>query len=308
MAAARGPKRPDVARASSASGGASGSGTSAGSGGAGSTPRVAGRPASPRASQRGARAAGSGTTHGLARRGSVANSADLFAARARARRRRPWRRIAIALAVAAVVGGLVWLVWFSPHLVVRQVEVEGVSGAEVAAITEVARVPMGLPLARVDTAAISERVRSRISIAEARTSRSWPSTVTVTVRPRTPALVLKNPQGQLEVVDATGVAFGTIPEVPVGVPLVEAASESGQSKEALKAALSLIRTLPDDLAGQVSAINVSSANLVTFTLGEVKVTWGGADQPQRKVQVLRALLKTGPTEIDVSTPDTPTTR
>ena len=214
----------------------------------------------------------------------------------------------MALVVAAVIAGVGWLVWFSPYLVVRQVEVEGVSGADAAAVTEIAKVPIGQPLARVDTAAISERVRGKVSIAEARTSRSWPDAVTITVRPRVPALVLKNSQGQLEVVDATGVSFGVVPEPPAGVPLVEASSTSGESKDALKAALSLIRTLPDDLAAQVSSINVSSANLVTFTLGGVQVTWGGADEPQRKVQVLRALLKTGPEMIDVSAPDTPTTR
>lgn len=269
------------------------------------------RPVSPGRPRKGGPARTASTTHGahgLARRGGTASSAELFAARAKANRRRPWRRIAIALVAAALAAGAVWLLWFSPYLVVRQVEVEGVSGSEAAAVSDLAEVPLGEPLMRVDTAAISERVRGQVAIAEARTSRSWPSTVTITVRPRTPALVLKNSQGQLEVVDASGIAFGVVPEAPHGVPLVEAASEAGRSKEALKAALSLIRTLPADLAGQVSAINVSSANLVTFTLGQVQVTWGGADQPERKIQVLRALLKTGPAGIDVSAPDTPTTR
>ena len=93
-----------------------------------------------------------------------------------------------------------------------------------------------------------------------------------------------------------------------GVPLVTASSDAGSSKEALKAALSLIRALPADLADQITTISVSSANLVTFKLGEVDVVWGGADQPTRKVAILRALLKTGPTAIDVSAPDTPVTR
>lgn len=252
---------------------------------------------------------GSGSSgHGTARRARAASSVDLFAARARARRRRPWRRIAIGLAIAAVLVVVAWLVWFSPYLVVRHVEVEGVSGAEASAVSELAHVPIGQPLIRVDTAAISERVRGKVAIAEVRTGRSWPSTITITVRPRTPALVLKNSQGQLEVVDATGVTFGVVTEPPAGVPTVEASSSSGESKDALKAALSLIRTLPADLEAQVSAINVSSANLVTFTLGGVQVTWGGADEPQRKIQILRALLKTSPQAIDVSAPDTPTTR
>lgn len=235
-------------------------------------------------------------------------SRERFAERARARRRAPWRRLALATMVLAIVAGLVWLVWFSPHLVTRDVAVEGVDGPRVEEVSGAAEVPLGGPLARIDTGAITQRVRAVPFVAEARTTRSWPDTVTITVRPRTPALVLQNPQGQLEVVDATGVAFGTVAEVPAGVPVVRASSEAGRTEEALKAALSLVRTLPDDLAGQVSTITVSGANLVTFTLGAVEVVWGGADAPERKVEIVRALLRTEPSVIDVSAPDTPVTR
>lgn len=235
------------------------------------------------------------------------SSAERFAARARARRRAPWRRALAGLVALGAVAGLVWLVWFSPYLVARSVTVEGVEGAERDAVVEAAAVPLGTPLARIDTGAVTERVRARITIAEARTGRSWPGTVTITVRPRTAALVVKNPQGQLEVVDATGVTFGQVAEAPAGVPVVTAESTAGQTTEALRAALSLIHALPSDLADRVSTITVSSANLVTFTLGEVQVTWGGADQPTRKVRVLRALLATNPVGIDVSAPETPTT-
>ena len=42
-------------------------------------------------------------------------------------------------------------------------------------------------------------------------------------------------------------------------------------------------------------------------LGEVTVVWGGKEQPERKVALLRALLRTTPASIDVSVPDSPTT-
>jgi len=38
------------------------------------------------------------------------------------------------------------------------------------------------------------------------------------------------------------------------------------------------------------------------------VTWGGADQPELKVKVLRTLMQTHPAAIDVSAPDSPVTR
>ena len=53
---------------------------------------------------------------------------------------------------------------------------------------------------------------------------------------------------------------------------------------------------------------MSTANLVSFTLGGVDVVWGGADEAERKLAILQALLPTKPGVIDVSAPDTPVTR
>lgn len=231
-----------------------------------------------------------------------------FQARALKRRRRPWLRVLWTLLALALVAGLGWLAFWSPVLAVRSVEVTGVTGADRAAVSGLVRVPTGTPLARVDVEAVEERVRSRRTIAEVSVERGWPSTLRVRAVPRQPALVLKNPQGQLEVVDATGLAYDRVSKPPAGIPVVTAASSKGTTREALEAALSMVHTLPPDLAGQVSAIEVSTANLVTFTLGGVEVVWGGADAADRKLAILRALLPTKPDVIDVSAPETPVTR
>jgi hypothetical protein len=102
------------------------------------------------------------------------------------------------------------------------VEVSGATGAEAAAVAELVDVPIGTPLARVDTEAVAARVRERITDAEVSVRRAWPSTLAVDIVLRTPAIVVKNPQGQLEVVDAEGVAFGVVKAAPKGVPVVTA--------------------------------------------------------------------------------------
>ena len=58
----------------------------------------------------------------------------------------------------------------------------------------------------------------------------------------------------------------------------------------------------------MSAVTVTSANLVRFTLGTRTVVWGGGDDAARKVAILMALLKTKASVIDVSAPETPVTR
>ena len=239
----------------------------------------------------------------------VSSSANRFRERALSNRRRPWRRaLAVVLALVAVAS-LVWVVGWSTWLGVDDVEVTGVSGPEAQAVAAMVQVPVGTPMARVDTDAVGARVRERVTVAEVSVRRSWPGTLVVEVVPRSPALVVRNPQGRLEVVDAEGVTFATVPAVPKGVPVVTATDPRGTSKEALLSSLALLDALPADLARQVSGIKGSSANLITFTLGKRSVVWGSASRhSERKVAILAALLKTPAKVIDVSAPDTPVTR
>lgn len=238
----------------------------------------------------------------------LAQAEPRFRERALENRRRPWRRLLWTLLLAAVVVAGIWAVFFSALLAVRTVDVSGVTGADRTEVAGLVRVADGTPLARVDLEGVEQRVRTKRNIAEVSVERSWPSTLRVRAVPRQPALVLKNPQGQLEVVDATGVSYGTVAKAPAGVPVVTAATTKGTTKPALEAALSVVSTLPDDLADRVSAIRVSTANLVSFTLDDITIVWGGSDEADRKLAILRALLPTQPKTIDVSAPDSPVTR
>ena len=238
----------------------------------------------------------------------VASSANRFRERALSNRRRPWRRALLVVLAAALAGLLVWVVGWSTWLGVDDVEVTGVTGPEAQAVARLVEVPVGTPLARVDTEAVGTRVRERVTVAEVSVRRSWPGTLTVEVVPRSAALVVRNPQGRLEVVDAEGVTFGTVRAVPKGVPVVTATGAEGTTREALLSSLALLDALPAELAAKVSGIKVSSASLITFTLGSRTVVWGGGEDSARKVAILTALLKTKAKVIDVSAPDTPVTR
>ncbi len=238
----------------------------------------------------------------------VSASANRFRERALSNRRRPWRRaLAVVLGLAAAAS-VVWVVGWSTWLGLDDVEVTGVTGPEAQAVARLVRVPVGTPLARVDTEAVGARVRERVTVAEVSVRRGWPGTLTVEVVPRSAALVVRNPQGRLEVVDAEGVTFGTVRAVPKGVPVVTATGAEGTTQEALLSSLALLDALPSELADKVSGIKVSSANLITFTLGSRTVVWGGGEDSARKVAILTVLLRTKAKVVDVSAPDTPVTR
>jgi cell division protein FtsQ len=241
-------------------------------------------------------------------RTGLASSRARFQRRAHEVRQRPLRLIAYAAATLAVVAVLGWVVGFSSVLAVRTVEVVGVPDSEVSAIKAMARVPLGEPLARVDRDAVAARVAERATVADVSIERSWPSTLVIHASPRKPFLVVKNPQGQLKVVDETGVAYAQVSTPPRGVPTVNAASQAALSRDALSAAVTVLKVLPATLQRRVGNITVSSANLATLRIGGTSVVWGGSDEPERKLAIMTALLKGGPKLIDVSAPSTPVTR
>jgi cell division protein FtsQ len=218
------------------------------------------------------------------------------------------RLLGYVAATLAVVGLLGWVVGFSPVLSVRTVEVVGVPDSEVGAIRALAQVPVGVPLARVDSAAVAARVAERATVADVSIERSWPSTLVIHASPRQPFLVVKNPQGQLQVVDETGIAYAHVSKAPPGVPTVNAASQAALSQDALTAAVSVVKVLPPGTQKRVVNVTVSSANLVTLRIGRTTIVWGGVDEPERKLAIMTALLKSNPKLIDVSAPSTPVTR
>jgi cell division protein FtsQ len=214
-----------------------------------------------------------------------------------------WLAGVLALLIAGV-----WLVQLSPVLAVRSVRVEGVSPGIGTTITGRAEVPMGTPLARVDTAAIALRVMAMGTLAEVSVSRSWPSTIVIAASPRAPVLVVKNSKGELQVVDAQGVAYASVSAPPKGVPLISTA-ENPPSNESMRAAITVLQALSTGQRGRVTNVAVSGANMVTLRLDAVTVTWGGASEPELKVKVMTALLRQkGVRTIDVSAPRTPVTR
>lgn len=246
----------------------------------------------------------------VADRRRVSPSQARFAERARARRRRVWRVILVCLLVAGLVTGGAWLVGFSSVLTVTHVRVEGVSGPEATALSDIGKGWIGTPLARVDTGSVARQARSQRAIAEASASRSWPHTLVIRAVHRTPALILQNPNGQLEVVDASGMGYEEVTSAPAGVPLVRATGIAEVDDDALQAALSLVRALPPALNDDVSDITVSPGDEVSFKRGSTQVVWGDAGDPELKVRIIAALLKAKPTPhlIDVSAPETPVSK
>ena len=227
-----------------------------------------------------------------------------FTRRRRAERWRKLRLWLLALVVLLLAGAVSWLFFFSPYLVVKRVEVEGLVGLSKGRVVKAAEVPMGRPLSRLKIKEIQSRVESLPPIESAVVSRDWPDGVRIKVAMRQPVAVIDMGKG-LQAFDSHGVLFGRFASRPPELPMVEA--KEGTEKVALSEAAKVIRALPADLAAQIDYVRVGSVDEITLVLGNGRsVLWVSAADSQQKAEVLAVLLKQPGNRLDVSIPSQPT--
>jgi cell division protein FtsQ len=227
-----------------------------------------------------------------------------FALRARQVRRSAWRwklGLPLVLVVFVVAG---WLLYAGPVLTLKTVVVHGVSTSEVQQVRAAAALPMGEHLLRLDLGAAQHRVESIRTVRSASVSRSWPSTVTITVTLRTPVAVVKDGQGVLHLADSTGTTYAEVSSAPKGLPVVSA---DATDPAAVQAVVQVLADVPASLRRQVGTASAQSPYAVTLRIGRLTVVWGTAEDSARKAQVLAVLRRDNPSvrHFDLSAPDSP---
>ncbi|WP_344456139.1 cell division protein FtsQ/DivIB [Actinomadura kijaniata] len=222
-----------------------------------------------------------------------------------------WKVALVTLAVAALLGAAVWVVLGSKLLVVRSVEVTGTSLAPRDRVVATAAIRLGLPMARLDTGEVRDRVARLREVESVRVKRRWPATVRIAVRERVPVAVVAR-SGRYHQFDRHGVAVADSAARPPRLPALVVAAP-GPSDRVTLAALGVLHGLPDRLKRQVAEVTADSPATVTLRLaGGPTVVWGGADRTEEKVRLLDGLRRTpaGRTArtIDVSSPEVVTTQ
>ncbi|MEV0389785.1 FtsQ-type POTRA domain-containing protein [Nonomuraea sp. NPDC050643] len=210
----------------------------------------------------------------------------------------------LVLLTAGVVGSAAWLVFFSPVLGVRSIEIVGNLTVASERIEQQAGVADLHPLATVNLADVETRVLGIRQLATAKVDRIWPGTLKIEVVEREPIAAI--PAGdQVAIVDKQGVVIEIKAAPPPMLPLLKV-DRPAAGDPAMMAALQVIQAVPGEVAGKVRQVRAGTAEGVTLELSDGRtVIWGGTDRPQEKAEILVSLLKRerAVTLYDVSSPD-----
>ena len=213
-----------------------------------------------------------------------------------------WWGIGGGLLLLVLAAG--YLVFLSPVLATRQVEVSGTSLLSKEQILDVAAVPLGLPQARQDLGEVEARVAELPEVASVEARLAWPSTVQISVSERV-LVYQRKLDGKVDWVDATGTIFHRTDEPTEGAPVV---TTKTTDQRLLADIATVVSHLPEQVRADLDTMSAEAVDQITLKLsGRRKVEWGSADNSELKGEVLAALLATDASVYDVSAPLHPTT-
>ncbi|MEV8272950.1 FtsQ-type POTRA domain-containing protein [Microbacterium sp. NPDC077184] len=236
-----------------------------------------------------------------ARRKALRAEVRRFTVRQR-RRRAVW----LGACGAVLLLGLATLgVAYSPLFAVEQVRVIGAEQLDVARVEAALGDQIGTPLPLVDADAVHEVLAEFPLIETYAIEARPPHELVVRVVERTPIGVFESSSG-FTLVDAAGVVLSTTAESGPGTPILRI--DGGAQGDAFDAAGRVVRSLPADIAAQVTEVEASTADDVTLVLGatDTRVVWGSAEDSGLKAVVLEAAMTARPPAdvrvYDVSSP------
>ncbi|GLY33744.1 FtsQ-type POTRA domain-containing protein [Kineosporia sp. NBRC 101731] len=258
-------------------------------------------------------------------------SAQRFAARARARRR---RQVLVGLFTVMVLGGGSWLAVLSPWARVNRVTVSGLDRVPESTVRDTTDTEIGHSMLLTRTSDITAQLSKLRLVKSVEVSRSWPGTLKVEVTEREPVAALpssqvaansnnenaqtSDPLQMMQLVDDEGVVIETVPapSTPAGLPRIEVALGERQSVANLRGTLAVLNGLPGNLSSRLKAIGTRSPDGIWLRLSApvegakertVLVQWGDAEQGGKKAKVLTALLRQKAKTYDVRAPEMPST-
>jgi cell division protein FtsQ len=242
----------------------------------------------------------------------------------------------VAILVVALVGGVV--VYNSSLFSIDNVEVKGVEHLTSSEMAQLANVPEGSTLLRVDTGSIESRLEQNAWVKSASVKRKFPHTLEIDVTERSVLAVVEIPTQSKTSTKNWAISTDNVWLMPIPdenseagqatspqiyadaasvVHIVDVPSSTAATIGAacdddnVNNALSILSGMTTELAGRVTKISASGSAETTLTLDSgVEVAFGKAERIRDKERVVLAILDQNPgvAYINVRQVDSPTWR
>jgi cell division protein FtsQ len=202
--------------------------------------------------------------------------------------------------------GLIFTAVYSPILALRSITIDGTSRIDAAEVQAAVDGQLGTPLALLDYDAITRSLSVFPLIRSYVTEIVPPDTLRIHITERAPVGSVK--VGELyDLVDPAGIVLQQSSERIAGVPVLTV--PGGDLKgPAFSSVVAVLLALPPETLAQVDSASASTQDDVALVLTGVGqgVTWGSADDSERKAKLLESLITlTDPNQpgvFDVSAP------
>ncbi|WP_291473472.1 FtsQ-type POTRA domain-containing protein [Corynebacterium sp.] len=209
--------------------------------------------------------------------------------------------------VAAVVVVVIGLVLVSQLLTVKKVQIDGTVNQDAASVQDASGIDDGDRMAGIDTGSAASAVSSLPWVDTVTVSRSWPSTVKITVTEHTAVGVLDD-GGTPVAVDTGGHQFLRDVRPEGATPM----RVSSTDQDAVTAAAEVLRALdemdPEFRAG-VTEVDAPASDSVTLKFGDDReIFWGTSDRADEKAEATRIVLTREGARWNVSNPAQPAVR
>ncbi|UPO77953.1 cell division protein FtsQ/DivIB [Arthrobacter sp. Helios] len=252
----------------------------------------------------------SGPADGI--QGSAAEASILAFPEPPVRRRRRYVLIGTGVS-AALLAALFAVLFFSPALEVKNLQVQGNSLLTVEE-AEAALAPLlGTPLTLISDADAGELLAARPEVEKVEVAAVPPSDLLVTITERVPVAVLQNGREFL-LIDEDGRQLKAVGERgAAALPLIDGGADAVNS-EVFSTVTAVLAALPQGVLAQLDHASAETLDSVELKLANGQtVFWGSSDANAAKAKALEALLLVPATDppvqvFDVSTPNRPVTR
>ncbi|GFK19440.1 cell division protein FtsQ [Corynebacterium glutamicum] len=217
--------------------------------------------------------------------------------------------IAIVVGVVVVLVAILGVVaWFVPILKVGNIEVTGATRTDPDQVLEVSGIVEGENLFRVDATAAGQNIVELPWVKSVTVNRALPSTITVELTEREPAVFIKRADGD-HVIDTEGkeIIIGT---PPVGTVEVSGADEgNSEVLPAVIAVINAIKAQDEQMTESIQVVEAPDQFDILLKMNDGReIYWGSSENNHDKAVAMSTVLKREGQRWNISSPSMVTVR